>query len=155
MRALVVSEYGPWDSHALQDLPDPVPGPGEIVVDTAAMSVNFPDVLMVEGLYQHKPPPPVIAGFDAAGFVSAVGPDVTRVGVGDRVLIYVPDGAFAERAVAREVHAYRIPDAMSFTDAAAFGLVYLTTHVSMIDNAACRAGETVLVTGASGGVGLA
>ena len=155
MRALVVRDYGPYDGHALEDLPEPEPGPGQVVIDTRAMSVNFPDVLMVEGLYQHRPPPPVIAGFDCAGIVRAVEPDVTRAAPGDRVFAYAPDGAFAERALVPAANVYQMPEGMTFEEAAAFGLVYLTAQTSMIDNARCKAGETVLVTGASGGVGLA
>ncbi|MFK7942866.1 MAG: NADPH:quinone oxidoreductase family protein [Paracoccaceae bacterium] len=156
MRALVVSEYGPWDSHALQeDWPDPAPGPGGVLIETRAMSVNFPDVLMVEGGYQHKPPTPFVPGFDAAGVVLAVGEGVTRVAPGDRVLTYTRDGAFAEKVAAPEGDVWKIPDAMPWDHAAAFGLVYLTAHISMIENSACKPGEWVLVTGASGGVGLA
>lgn len=155
MRALVVREYGPYDSHALEDLPDPVAGPGEVVIETRAMSVNFPDVLLVEGLYQHRPEPPVIPGFDCAGIVRSVGPGVTRVAPGQRVFAYAPDGAFAERALVPAAHVYRMPEGKDFEEASAFGLVYLTAHTSLVDNAHCKAGETVLVTGASGGVGLA
>ncbi len=155
MRALVVREYGAFDSHALHEWPDPQPGPGQVVIAVRAMSVNFPDVLCVEGLYQHRPEPPFIPGFDCAGVVEAVGPDVTRVRPGDRVFAYAPDGAFAEKALVPAIHVYPMPDGKSFQEAAAFGLVYLTAHVSLISNTRCQAGESVLVTGASGGVGLA
>ena len=155
MRALVVREYGPYRNHRLEDLPDPEPGPGEVVIETRAMAVNFPDVLLVEGKYQHRPDPPVIPGFDCAGIVGAVGSDVTRVTPGQRVFAYAPDGAFAERALVPANHVYPMPDGKSFEEAAAFGLVYLTAHTSMIENARCQPDETVLVTGATGGVGLA
>jgi NADPH:quinone reductase len=156
MRALVVEQYGPWDSHRLhEDWPDPVPGPGEVLIETRAMSVNFPDVLMVEGGYQHRPAPPVIAGFDASGVVAAVGDGVTRAAPGDRVLAYVADGAFADMLAAPEGSVWRMPEEMPFEHGAAFGLVYLTAHISMVENCRARAGEWVLVTGASGGVGLA
>lgn len=156
MRALVVHEYGPYDSHRLHDnWPAPVPGPGEVLVRTRAMSVNFPDVLMVEGGYQHRPTPPVVPGFDASGVVEAVGEDVTRVAPGDRVLVYTVDGAFAEKLVAPAHSVWKMPDQMPFNHGAAFGLAYLTAHISLIENAAARAGEWALVTGASGGVGMA
>ena len=155
MHALVVREYGPYDGHALEDLPEPVPGPGEVVIDTRAMSVNFPDLLMVEGRYQHRPDPPVIAGFDCAGIVREIGPGVTRVAPGQRVFSYAPDGAFAERVLVPAAYVYRMPDGKEFEEAAAFGVAYLTAHTSMVLNAGCQPGETVLVTGASGGVGLA
>lgn len=156
MRALVVEEYGPYDTHRLcEDWPEPVPGPGQVLIETRAMSINFPDVLMVEGGYQHKPKPPVVAGFDAAGVVTAVGEGVTRAAPGDRVLAYVTDGAFAEKVAAPEGSVWKMPDEMPFEHGAAFGLVYLTAHISLVENCRAQPGEWVLVTGASGGVGLA
>ncbi|HSF95580.1 MAG TPA: NADPH:quinone oxidoreductase family protein [Thermohalobaculum sp.] len=155
MRALLVEEFGPFETHAIRELPDPLPGPGEVAIDTRAMSLNFPDLLMVEGKYQHKPQRPFIAGFDAAGVVVAAGEGVTRVRPGDRVLTSLRNGAFATRVIAPQHAVWAMPDAMSFEDAAAFGLVYLTAYISLIENARARPGETVLVTGASGGVGLA
>lgn len=155
MRALVVEEFAPYESHAIKELADPEPGAGEVIIDTRAMSVNFPDVLMVEGLYQHKPERPFIPGFDASGVISAIGDGVAHLDVGDRVLTSRHYGAFCTRVVAPADHVYRMPDTMSFEEGAAFGLVYLTAYISMMANARARAGETVLVTGASGGVGLA
>jgi NADPH2:quinone reductase len=155
MRALVVADFEPYESHAIRELPDPVPGPGEVIVDARAMGLNFPDLLMVEGKYQHKPARPFIAGFDAAGVVSAVGAGVSRVALGDRVLTSLRHGAFATRLTAPEQGVWRMPGAMSFEHGAAFGLTYLTAYISMIANAGAKAGETVLITGASGGVGLA
>jgi NADPH2:quinone reductase len=156
MRALVVEKYGPWDSHRLhEDWPEPVPGPGEVLIETRAMSVNFPDVLMSEGGYQHRPEPPVVLGFDCAGTVAAVGQGVTRAAPGDRVLAYVAEGAFAEKVAAPQDSVWRMPDGMPFEHGAAFGLVYLTAHLSLVENCRAQAGEWVLVTGASGGVGLA
>ena len=156
MRALVIEQYGPWDSHSLRDdWPEPAPGTGEVLIETRAMSVNFPDVLMVEGGYQHRPEPPVVAGFDAAGVVAAVGEGVTRAKPGDRVLAYVTDGAFAEKVAAPQGDVWTMPDEMPFEHGAAFGLVYLTAHLSLVENCRAQAGEWVLVTGASGGVGLA
>ena len=155
MRALVVEAFAPFETHEIRDLPDPVPGPGEVIIEARAMGLNFPDVLMVEGKYQHKPDRPFIPGFDTAGVVSAVGDGVTRVAVGDRVLTSLRSGAFATRVTAPEHAVWRMPDAMSFEDGAAFGLVYLTAYITLIVNAGAQAGETVLITGASGGVGLA
>jgi NADPH2:quinone reductase len=156
MRALVVEEYGPYESHRLRDdWPEPEAAPGRVLIAARAMSVNFPDVLMVEGGYQHRPKPPVVAGFDVSGVVEAVGEGVTRVAPGDRVLAYVADGAFADKVSAPEGSVWTMPDEMSFEDGAAFGLVYLTAHISLVENCRAQAGEWVLVTGASGGVGLA
>ena len=155
MRALVVKNFAPFETHEIRALPDPTPGPGEVIVDVRAMGLNFPDLLMVEGKYQHKPARPFIPGFDAAGVVSAVGAGVSRVAVGDRVLTSQGHGAFATRVTAPEQDVWRMPEAMNFEHGAAFGLVYLTAYISLIENARARAGETVLITGASGGVGLA
>lgn len=155
MRALVVEEFGPFEGHAIRELPDPSPGPGEVAIAVRAMGLNFPDLLMVEGTYQHKPDRPFIPGFDAAGVVSAIGYGVTRVQPGDRVLVSRQSGAFTTSAIAPETAVWRMPDAMSFEEGAAFGLVYITAYVSMIENAHAEPGETVLITGASGGVGLA
>jgi NADPH2:quinone reductase len=126
-----------------------------VAIAVKAMGLNFPDMLMVEGRYQHRPGRPFIPGFDASGVISAVGPGVSRVGPGDRVLVSRQTGAFTTLAIAPEAAVWRMPDAMSFEEGAAFGLAYITAHVSMIENARAEAGETVLVTGASGGVGLA
>lgn len=155
MRALVVEAFAPFETHEIRDLPDPVPGPGEVIIDARAMGLNFPDVLMVEGKYQHKPDRPFIPGFDAAGVVSAVGAGVTRAAIGDRVLTSLRSGAFATRVTAPEHVVWRMPETMSFEDGAAFGLVYLTAYISLVENAKAQTGETVLITGASGGVGLA
>jgi len=155
MRALVVENFAPFETHEIRELPDPAPGPGEVVIDTRAMALNFPDLLMVEGKYQHKPPRPFIAGFDAAGVVVDVGAGVTRAHPGDRVLTLLRNGAFATRVLAPEHAVWRMPDTMGFEDGAAFGMVFLTAYISMIVNARAEPGETVLVTGASGGVGLA
>ncbi len=155
MRALVVEDFAPFETHEIRELPDPAPGPGEVIIDARAMGLNFPDVLMVEGKYQHKPARPFIPGFDAAGVVRAVGAGVSRVAVGDRVLTSQGHGAFATRVTAPEQGVWRMPEAMSFEHGAAFGLVYLTAYISLIENARAKAGETVLITGASGGVGLA
>lgn len=155
MRALVVEDFAPFEVHRIRELPEPVPGPGEVGIAVKAMGLNFPDLLMVEGKYQHRPDRPFIPGFDAAGVVTAVGPGVTRVRVDERVLVSLRHGAFATMAVAPDTAVWRMPDAMSFEEGAAFGLVYLTAYITMVENAKAQAGETVLITGASGGVGLA
>ena len=155
MRALMVEDFAPFETHGIRELPDPAPGPGEVIIDARAMGLNFPDVLMVEGKYQHKPARPFIPGFDAAGVVSAIGEGVTRVAVGERVLTSLGHGAFATRVTALAHAVWRMPNAMSFEDGAAFGLVYLTAYITLIENVGAQAGETVLITGASGGVGLA
>jgi NADPH:quinone reductase len=155
MKALIVNEHGPLDKLSLGDFPDPKPGKGEVLVDVHAASVNFPDLLVIGGTYQNLPPRPFVPGKDLAGVVAAVGEGVTRVKPGDRVLAQIEHGAFAERAVVREVLCFVMPAKMSYQEGAAMGLVYLTAHNAMVERANIKAGETVLVTGAAGGVGLA
>lgn len=155
MRALIVEEFAPYGEHAIKDLPDPEPGPGEVIIDTKAMSLNFPDMLTMEGNYQYKPERPFIPGVDASGVIGALGSGVQEFAVGDRVLFSGRKGAFSTHIQAPVDTCIKIPDAMSFPDAAAFALVYVTAYVSMTTNAHAKAGERVLITGASGGVGLA
>ena len=155
MKALIVNEHGPVEKLALGDFPDPVPGKGEVLIEVHAASVNFPDLLVIGGTYQNLPSRPFVPGKDLAGVVAAVGEGVTRVKPGDRVVAQIEHGAFAERAVVREVLCFVMPAAMPFTEGAAMGLVYLTAHNAMVERAQMKAGETVLVTGAAGGVGLA
>jgi NADPH2:quinone reductase len=155
MRAIVVREFGPPQGMAIEDWPTPEPGPGQIRVDTRAIDVNYPDLLVIGGQYQILPARPFVPGKDAAGVVSAAGEGVRHCRVGDRVLVQVEHGAYAEQVLADDAHSYVIPDAMSFTEAAAMGLVYQTAHFALIDRGRFAPGETVLVTGAGGGVGLA
>jgi NADPH:quinone reductase len=155
MQALIITEHGPLEKLSLGEFPDPKPGKGEVLIDVHAASVNFPDLLVIGGTYQNLPPRPFVPGKDLAGVVSAVGAGVTRVKVGDRVMAQIEHGAFAERAVVPEILCMVMPAKMSYQDGAAMGLVYLTAHNALTERAQFRAGETVLVTGAAGGVGLA
>ena len=155
MQALIVTEHGPLEKLTLGEFPDPKPGKGEVLVDVHAASVNFPDLLVIAGTYQNLPPRPFVPGKDLAGVVAAVGEGVTRVKPGDRVMAQIEHGAFAERAVVREVLCFVMPATMRYDEGAAMGLVYLTAHNALIERAQFHAGETVLVTGAAGGVGLA
>lgn len=155
MQALIVTEHGPLEKLTLGEFPDPKPGKGEVLVDVYAASVNFPDLLVIAGTYQNLPPRPFVPGKDLAGVVAAVGEGVTRVKPGDRVMAQIEHGAFAERAVVRDVLCFVMPATMRYDEGAAMGLVYLTAHNALIERAQFRAGETVLVTGAAGGVGLA
>lgn len=155
MRAVVVNEIGNRDSVRLMDLPDATAGPGEVLVDVAAMAVNYPDLLMLDGKYQIRPDPPFILGKDAAGTVAAVGDGVTGISPGERVMLYVHYGAFAELVAAPAGHCFVLPDDMDFETAAASGVAYQTAYLALVERGALRAGETVLVTGAAGGIGLA
>ena len=155
MRAVVVHNPGPLRQHRVETVPDPVPGPGEALIEARAIGVNFADLLVIEGRYQILPPRPFIPGKEAAGMVSAVGDGVTRVRRGDRVMAQCEYGAYAEKVLAQEATCYRMPDSMSFEAGAALGLACQTAHFALLARANYRRGETVLVTGASGGVGLA
>ena len=155
MRALVVHQHGSIEDVRLEEFPEPRPGPGEVLIDVHAASVNFPDLLVISGTYQRLPATPFVPGKDLAGTVAAVGADVNRVKPGERVMAQIEHGAFAERAVAAQAICHPIPATMSFAEAAAMGLVYLTAHFALVERARLTAGEVVLVTGAAGGVGLA
>lgn len=155
MRAAVVEAFGPLENHRIGELPDPTPGPGEVVVDVRAADANFPDILVIEGRYQVKPPLPFAPGKAAAGVVSAVGAGVEGIAVGDRVACQVEFGAYAEKVAAPAVNVFPLPDALDFAAAAALGLVYQTAHVALARRARLAPGETVLVLGGAGGIGVA
>ncbi|WP_395066361.1 NADPH:quinone oxidoreductase family protein [Paraburkholderia silvatlantica] len=154
MRAIRCNQYGPPDSLTLEDAPDLVPGPGQVVIDVKAAAVNFPDVLIIENKYQMKPPLPFTPGAELAGVVRAAGEGV-KLAPGMRVVAYVGTGAFAEQALADASACVALPEGADFATAAAFTLAYGTSHHAVVDRAALRAGETMLVLGAAGGVGLA
>ncbi len=154
MKAVVAHAFGAIEALRLQDWPDPVPGPGEVVVDVMAAGVNFPDLLVTGGQYQILPTPPFIPGKEAAGIVSAVGEGVDTCDVGDRVLAMVESGAYCERLLAPQANCFVLPGKMGFLEAAGFALVFQTAHFALIDRANLQPGEVVLVTGAAGGVGL-
>lgn len=155
MRAIVVNEIGNPESVRLEDQPEPSPGPDEVVIDVASAALNFPDLLMLDGKYQIRPDPPFILGKDAAGTVAAVGDSVEGFAPGDRVVGFAHYGAFAERVSIPASQCYAMPDGVDFAAAAAMGLTFQTAYAALVERAALQAGETVLVTGASGGVGLA
>jgi NADPH2:quinone reductase len=146
---------GPSALRVDADLPEPEAGPGEVLLDVRAAGVNFPDVLLTRGKYQFKPPPPFVPGGEAAGVVRAVGAGVTDLAPGDRAAATMVYGAFAERVVVPAALAVRLPDAVGFEVGAATLLTYATTMHALVDRAALRAGETLLVLGAAGGVGVA
>jgi NADPH2:quinone reductase len=155
MRAVVCNAWGPPDSLVLATLPDPVPGPGEVAVEVRAAGVNFPDVLTVQGKYQVKPPLPFTPGFECAGVVRAVGPGVDAWRPGDRVIACTRVGAFADQVLAPVATLAAMPDGMPFDVAASITITYGTAHHALADRGALQAGETLLVLGAAGGVGLA
>jgi len=155
MRALVVHQHGSIENVQLEKFPEPQPGADQVLIDVHAASVNFPDLLVIGGTYQNLPPTPFVPGKDLAGTVAAVGGSVTDFKPGDRVMAQIEYGAFAERAAVPFRNCHRMPDGMSFTEGAAMGLVYLTAHFALVERGGIRPGDTVLVTGAAGGVGHA
>lgn len=155
MRAIRCHRYGPPATLVVETLPDLVPGPGEVVIDVKAAGVNYPDVLVIENKYQFKPALPFTPGSEVAGIVRAIGEGVTRLQVGMPVAAFVRIGGFAEQVAAPVDACAPLPEDADFAVAAAFTLAYGTSHHALADRAALRPGETVLVLGAAGGVGLA
>ncbi len=155
MKAVVCKEFGPIENLTVEDLPDPQPGPGEVLITVHAAGVNFPDGLMVRGDYQMKPPRPFTPGNEVAGVVTALGDGVTSLSVGQRVVSLCGLGGFAEQVVAPADRALPIPDGMDFKTAGGLMLVYGTSLHALQNKAKLKAGETLLVLGAAGGVGLA
>lgn len=155
MRAVRCHELTGPASLRVDEIDPPAPGPGEVLIEVKAAGVNFPDVLLSYGKYQFKPNPPFIPGGEAAGVVRAVGSGVTSLAPGDRVAATLVYGAFAEQIVVPEAAAVKLPDAVGFEVGAATLLTYATTLHALVDRAALKSGETLLVLGAAGGVGTA
>ena len=155
MKAVVCKQYGPPESLVIEELPSPRPAAGEVVVSVKAASVNFPDVLIIQNKYQFKPPLPFSPGSELAGMVKEVGAGVTGWRAGDRVIAFTTYGAFAEEVKTEAARLLPLPDAMDFVTGAAFLLTYGTSDHALRDRGALKAGETLLVLGAAGGVGLA
>ena len=155
MRAVRCHDHSGPSGLRIDELPEPVPGAGEVLVDVRAAGVNFPDVLLTYGKYQFKPDLPFSPGGEAAGVVTAVGAGVSLVAPGDRVAVSLLNGAFAERIVAPEMATIKLPDEVTFEVGAATLLTYATTLYALVDRAALQKDETLLVLGAAGGVGTA
>ena len=154
MRAVICRAWGAVDDLVVADVAAPAPGPGQVVIDVEASGVNYADAIMVAGRYQTKPPLPFSPGLETAGVVARCGDGVTRYRPGDRVMAILAYGGFAEQAVADEVETFAIPKGMPFDEAGAFPIAYLSSHVALRWQARLEAGETLLVLGAAGGVGL-
>ncbi len=155
MRAVRCNRYGPPESLVIEELPSPEPGEGEVRVDVHAASVNYPDVLILQNRYQVSVPAPFTPGSELAGVVSAVGAGVENVAVGDRVVAATFVGAFAEQALLPAASVAPVPDAVELRDAAAFWVTYVTAYLSLTEVGELEAGQTLVVLGAAGGVGLA
>jgi NADPH2:quinone reductase len=155
MRAIVCDTWGGEELLKIKDLPAPIPKDDELVIGVKAAGVNFPDTLIIRNTYQVKPALPFTPGNEVAGIVIAAGAKISKFAVGDRVLALIGIGAFCEQVLVKEFSCIKIPDAMGFDAAAGFMLAYGTSWHAVRDRAALQPGETMLVLGASGGVGLA
>jgi NADPH2:quinone reductase len=155
MKALLSRHPGGPETLTLEDVPEPVPGKEEVRIAVRACGVNFPDMLIIQDLYQYKPPRPFAPGAEVAGVIDAVGEGVTRVRVGDRAMLSPARGGMAQKTVGLASNCWKIPDAMPFDEAAALLMTYGTSQHALKDRAQLRPGETLLVLGAAGGVGLA
>ena len=155
MKALMSVAPGGPDTLQLLDVPVPEPGPGEVRLAVSACAINYPDTLVIEDKYQFRPPRPFAPGHEVAGVVEALGPGVTAPAVGTRVIASVQYGGLAERLIARAAHCVPMPDAMPFDVGASLLVTYGTSYHALADRARLRAGETLLVLGAAGGVGIA
>ena len=154
MKAFLCKEFGPVDSHTVEEIEDPVAGPGQVVVDIKATGISFPDVLIVQGLYQFKPPFPFSPGSEISGVVSSVGEGVTMHKVGDRVMGSIGSGGLREKGVYLEQQLMPLPESMDFNTAAGFPLNYGTTYHAFKQRGELKEGQSVLVLGAGGGLGI-
>jgi NADPH:quinone reductase len=155
MRAVLCKAFGPPESLVLEEVPDPTPGPGQVVLDVEACAVNFPDVLMIQDQYQFKPPLPFSPGAEVAGTVRVVGDGVDTLSVGDRVFASTGFGGLAEQVVTGAGACIPIPEGVDAVPASTILYAYGTSHYALKDRGALQPGEVLLVLGAAGGVGLA
>lgn len=155
MRAVLCKSFGLPQTLVIEDIPSPQPGEGQVVVRVKAAGVNFPDTLIIQNKYQHKPPMPFSPGADVAGIVKDAGPGVTGFSPGDRVMGIMTWGGFRDEVVVPVSNLFAIPDNLAFDVAASFGQTHTTSYYSLKDAGHLASGETLLVLGASGGVGLA
>jgi NADPH2:quinone reductase len=155
VKAVLCKAYGPPESLVVEDVPSPTPGPGDVIISAKAASVNFPDVLIIQNKYQVKPPLPFSPGSEVAGVVKTIGDGVDGVKSGDKVMAVTTYGAFAEEVKTPATRLVPIPDGMDYPTAAAFLLTYGTSEHALRDRGQLKAGETLLVLGAAGGVGIA
>ena len=155
MKAVLCKAFGPPESLAIEEFDPLKPGKGQVVISVKACGVNFPDTLIIQGKYQSKPPFPFIPGSEVAGIVKELGEGVDTFNVGTRVMAFIGMGGFAEEAIADASHIIPMPHTLDFATASAFLLTYGTSHHALKDRAQLHPGETLLVLGAAGGVGLA
>jgi len=154
MKALLCEAFGPIDTLVVKDIPSPVPGPKQLLIKVKAAAVNFPDALMVQGLYQVKPPLPFTPGAEISGIVKSVGAEVKHYKAGDRIIALTSTGGFAEECIVESAKAMPLPAGMEFDTGAALVLTYCTSLHALKDCGHLKVGETLVVLGAAGGVGI-
>ncbi len=154
MRAVICRAWGDVDDLRVEDVATPTPAADEVLIDVRATAVNYADAIMVAGRYQTRPPFPFSPGLETAGVVTACGEAVTRFRAGDRVMATLAYGGLAEMAVAKEAETFPVPEGMPFEEAGAFPIAYISSHVAIRWQGRLEPGETLLVLGAAGGVGL-
>ncbi len=155
MKAVICKEYGDFHDLAIEEMDNPIPGPGQVCIDVKAAGMNFPDLLLVQGRYQMKPPTPFVPGAECAGIISAIGEGVSRFSIGDRVIAYTLNGAFAQKVLAAETSLAPLPEGMDFDVGAGITTTYATSYYALKQRARLQKGENLVVLGAAGGVGLA
>jgi NADPH2:quinone reductase len=155
MKAVICRKLGPLETLEFTEVPAPTPGPGQVVVDVHGSGVNFGDTLIIEGKYQLKPPLPFSPGAEVAGTVAAVGAGVDSVAIGDRVMCIPIYGGYAEQLLTPAAGLLPVPDSMDLLTASVFVTAYFTSYHALMDRGRLQDGETLLVLGAAGGVGLA
>lgn len=155
MKAVVCSEFGPPENLTIEELPDPVAGPGEVVVDIHAAAITWPDTLIIENRYQFRGEPPFVVGGEVGGRIAAVGPDVDGLAVGDDVVGGGGTGGFAEQILLEASQVRKLPPGLGHAEATGYGYAYGTGHYALKYRGNLKPGETLLVLGAAGGVGLA
>ncbi len=155
MKAIVCKTYGPPENLVLEEIDDPVAAENEAIVRVYSASLNFPDGLQIQGKYQFQPPMPFTPGSEVGGVITSVGAGIRGFAVGDRVMATPGIGGLAEQVAVKADGLRKIPDSMDFKTAAGFAMIYTTSYYALKQRAQLRAGETLLVLGASGGVGLA
>lgn len=153
MRALVCKEFGPPDSLVIEEVDDPTPDKGQVVVDVHAAGINFPDILMFAGKYQVRMEPPFIGGLELCGVVSELGDGVAHLAIGDKVIVTPLGGGFAERIAVDGSQVLPLPEMLSFEQGAGFPITYCTSYHAFKQCTQLQSGETLLVLGAAGGVG--
>ncbi|MGC1509433.1 NADPH:quinone oxidoreductase family protein [Ketobacter sp. MCCC 1A13808] len=155
MKAVHCKEFGPPEKLVVEDVPAPTPGANDVLIDVKAAGINFPDTLIIENKYQFKPPLPFIPGTEVSGTVAAVGDQVKHVKPGDQVMGFAFVGGYAEQLSVPAASCFPMPETFSYEQAAAFTMIYGTSYYALKQRGNLQSGETLLVLGASGGVGMA